>query len=116
MAIKIYSTKIVPGNGIPSRKITKIEAMAGVDLPDLYNDHGPACYLGTNWGKTGLIAQPGKKKLVPDSVLWIEDIISEKKYQAWKTFIQACGDRLMRINQRLTKQREEWKGEEVDTI
>lgn len=119
MSIKIKTKKIVPGNGILSRKILEIEMLGKRELPDRYITEGPACWLRENFFRptVGFKAPVSIKPPTADSRgLRVGSILSEADFRDWLNFLKLCGKKLQSVNCALTLKRNSWHGEETITF
>ena len=110
MAIMIQTVKIVPGTGIPSRKITKVECLSENELPKAYMRAIPHCYLNTNG--TINIHTDAQHSWRTDYIA-PEDVIEEDKFQELLTKLTFCGSALSDVRKSIEELRKTWNGKDT---
>ncbi len=111
MPITIKTERIVPTNGVQSRKILEIQALKYADLPKEYLDGRPQCYMGGGGPKSLYAADR--------CAIWYVEpdrIYPEEQFQQILALVRTCGSRLGEINAQARALRETWKGEETFVI
>lgn len=113
--IRIETVREINDNGEQGYKITKIQALANKDLPEMYQDNSerPIAVLGTGWANPGtrLYLYEGKKAtyIFEWDYIWSR-FYSCKDMKKINTHIKAAGKHLADVNAHLAKEREAWRG------
>lgn len=117
MSIKIETEKVVKGDGTQGYLVRSISALPEKDLPKLYLDGVPNCYLcveGTQSLRIQAEINPGEGCTV--TRLYVKDTYSEKYFHSRLDATRKSGDRLREVNDLLREKRKVWNGCETFII
>lgn len=113
--IVIETVKVVTGNGIQERKITRLSAAKKEQCPKEYLNGKHCFFLGKNaHNECAFVGKYYNDSLI--RFLSEGDIIPEKNFQDVLSYVRECGNELTRINKEIRALRKEWHGKETFTI
>jgi len=103
MAIKLVVERYVKSNGVKGYIVKSFDLLRESKLPKMYLDKKPNCYK-TTW-PTRIILNGEEWREIREG-----DFLTEEELQDILAFLRVCGNRLKKINEKLSQMREEWNG------
>lgn len=105
MSISITVEKAVNSNGVKGFIIKDFNLLDREKLPAMYLNKKPCCYKG--YWPVRLVVDGEKYQEIKKG-----DFLTVEEWQNLLAYLRVCGDRLHKINEKLTQMRKEWQGEE----
>ena len=109
--MKIKTVKIIPADGVESRKIISFEGVLELSaLPERYRLENPCFFKEAYEEVIILLDFNTREEITPGK------IIPESKFQQMVSTMRECGNRLHEVNEKIRERRREWHGEEIIEI
>lgn len=106
--LEIRVERVVPLSGKYSVKVLSFKALGSLHLPDEYLADFPRVY--SNWDSKILYIFSENEQGLNDVVIRVGDTIPMYVFEDILYVIRAAGERLYRINRKLSSMRRNWQG------